>query len=542
MTHFAQGWDPGLCTTVGDDGIRDVRDELYWQDVEPERGHFAFPERYERYMGELRRLGIAPLVELTFANKAYDGGLTPYTDGGLAGYARYGVEVLRHYGPQIHAVEIWNEYNGSFCKGPAAADRAESYARMARVAYAAIKRERPDVVVAGASTAGVPLPYLERLFAAGALDSMDAVSVHPYRYEQPPEGIEADIAALDGLIRRYNHGVPKPIWVTEIGWPAKPSEGDQDAGERVQASFLVRAYALLLSAGVERVYWYLFRDYGAFATMGLVHDDPAHRPKAAYRALGTMIAEIGGRSFVRREETADGLYCLLFSSASGAQVRVVWSLEARALDVPVDCRAVGMTGGVLKPGAPVTVGDEPVYIEGSFSGLPPRGPAGPRVITDSARDFSRDQGQGGWSYGMFIGTSGEFIPLTDFRVTDWKSEWFSRHPFLSLSDREQHPSESPAGPVAAVRRWTCAAGGNLRLSARFRCGEKGDGVTVKVLLGGRELFSREIGGPHPPSAQFDSVEGVPVGGTVDFAVLPGSKGNANFDATETSVVISEVPR
>ena len=43
MTHFAQGWDPSLAGPVAGAGIRDVRDEIYWQDVEPERGHFAFP-------------------------------------------------------------------------------------------------------------------------------------------------------------------------------------------------------------------------------------------------------------------------------------------------------------------------------------------------------------------------------------------------------------------------------------------------------------------------------------------------------------------
>src|SRR5271157_1135735 len=61
MTHFAQGWDPSLAGPVAGAGIRGVRDEIYWQDVEPERGRFVFPERYERYMGELRAAGISPL-------------------------------------------------------------------------------------------------------------------------------------------------------------------------------------------------------------------------------------------------------------------------------------------------------------------------------------------------------------------------------------------------------------------------------------------------------------------------------------------------
>ena len=65
---------------------------------------------------------------------------------------RYAVEVLRHYGSEIKAVEIWNEYNGTFCKGPATQDRSGTYLRMLRAAYTAIKRERPDVLVLGGAT------------------------------------------------------------------------------------------------------------------------------------------------------------------------------------------------------------------------------------------------------------------------------------------------------------------------------------------------------------------------------------------------------
>jgi len=544
MTHFAQGWDPSLVGPIDDAGIRNVRDEIYWQDVEPQRGQFVFPGRYERYMAELRARGISPLVELTFANRAYDGGMTPYTEEGMGAYARYGVELLRHYGSQISAVEIWNEYNGSFCKGPASKDRADTYARMARVAYRALKEERPDLVVAGCATAGVPLPYLERLFAQGALDSMDVVSVHPYRYDAEPEGIEAEIAGLQELIKRYSHGRPKPVWVTEIGWGTKAAAapGDLAIDERTQASFLVRAYALLISAGVERIYWYLFRDYDVFATMGLVRSDRLHTPKAAYRAMQTMITEIGDARFVRREATRADFYSELFERDSGAQVRVVWSLKAVQLAIPASCRAFGMLGGEPASGTALTIGGEPEFVEGPLSGFPAPDPDSPRIIADSTRDFSGAQGRLGWTYGVFVGDSTAFVPLKDFRATDWKREWFARYPYLSLTDSEQHPSESGAMPVAAVRRWTFNGGGRVRISAWFHCGPKGDGVDVRVLLNGREAFAQVIGGMHPAAARFDSVEELAPGDTIDFAVFPGVRGNADFDATEISATVAEQPK
>ncbi len=543
MTHFAQGWDPALSEKVALAGIPSVRDEIYWQDIEPERGRFAFPGKYDRYMAQLRARGISPLIELTFANKAYDGGQTPYTEEGFAAYARYGVEVLRRYGAQVSAVEIWNEYNGSFCDGPAARDRAATYARMARVAYRALKGERPGLLVAGGATAGVPLPYLERLFDEGALDSMDAVSVHPYRYDSEPEGIEDDIAALRELIGRYSPGRPKPVWVTEIGWGTKPAGAPLDLAidERTQASFLIRAYALLLSAGVERIYWYLLRDYDRFATMGLLRGDPAGTPKPAFEAMRTMISELRAARFVRREPTRADLYSILFRRGSGDEVRVIWSLKPLQVALPASCRAEGMLGSPLPAGSALSTGGEPVFVEGPLSGLPGPDPDAPRIVADSARDFSDEQGGRGWRYGVFVGGSADFVQLRDFRTTDWKREWFSGYPFLSLTARDQHPSESAMGPVCAVRRWTSDRGGRLRISARFRCGSKGDGVGVRVLVGGREAFSGRIGGPNPAEARFDSVEDLAPGTSVDFAVSPGPRGNANFDATELAATIAEQP-
>ncbi len=118
-------------------------------------------------------------------------------------------------------MEIWNEFNGTFCKGPAARDRAGTYLQMLRVAYTAIKRERPDVTVVAGATSGIPVPYWEELLAGGGLAFMDVVAVHPYRYDLPPEGLETDITHLQNLVKKYNGGKPKPIWVTEIGWSQK---------------------------------------------------------------------------------------------------------------------------------------------------------------------------------------------------------------------------------------------------------------------------------------------------------------------------------
>src|SRR3546814_15032323 len=107
--------------------------------------------------------GVEPLLVMDFANKLYDEGLTPYSDTARKAYARYAETVIARYRPQLSAVEIWNEYNGRFCKGPCDKDRPHYYTEMLKQDYKAIKSTYPDLTVLGGAKVKVPLPYLERL-------------------------------------------------------------------------------------------------------------------------------------------------------------------------------------------------------------------------------------------------------------------------------------------------------------------------------------------------------------------------------------------
>ncbi len=544
MTHFAQGWDPSWIPLIVQGAIPDVRDELYWQNVEPEKGKLVFPDQYERYMAELQKNNISPLIVLDFENSNYDQGLTPYTDDGIEAYARYAVAVLRHYGKQIKAVEIWNEYNGTFCKGPAAHDRAGTYLLMLRTAYAAIKRERPDVIVAGGGTSGIPLPYWEELLTGGGLAFMDVLSVHPYRYDSPPEGLETDLAALQDLVKKYNGGKTKPVWVTEIGWGTKPSTavGDLAIDDDTLARFLVRAYALLLSADVQRIYWYLFRDYQQF-NMGLVRDDAKRTPKPAYVAMATMIQQLRNASFVTREKTPADLYSLVFARPSGEEVRVLWSLKPVTVAASGATKIVDLNGKPIEATSQLYLDDSPIFVTGPLKGLPAPPAAKEVVLADSLRDFSSAQGSP-WSYGIFMGNSTTFIPLPNYVITDWVKTWAGQYPYISLTASDQHPSAVGLTQVSAVRRWKSSYTGPVRIAGHFRCGTQGDGVGVSILVDGRRRFRKLLGGGNgnPVVESFDFVQTVRPGTIIDFAVDPGPGVDYNYDATTVYATINKEAR
>ena len=544
MTHFAQGWNQDIIPLLASAGVAQVRDEQYWNHVEKTPGQFVYPANFESYEAKLGQAGVASLTPLTFENDHYDGGQTPYTQAGFDGYAQYGQNLLGHYGKQIEAVEIWNEYNGSFCKGPATKDRAGTYVQMLKTAYPALKKARPDVTVVGVDSVGIPQPYLEKVFGAGALDYLDAVSVHPYRYSSAPEGYEDEIAGLDTLVRKYNGGRPKPIWITEVGWFLKKSQapGDLAIDEPTQAKFAVRGYALLLAGGAQKVFWYLFRDYGPFATMGLVRDEPdplgKYAPKPAYVAYAVMARQLAGAHAVRREPSASDVYSVLFRDAQGP-VRVLWAttpttLMVKASGARTETDLMGASQSVSPDHGSLRLAltDAPIYLRGGVT-LPPPPPVAPRVVlADSRRDFSETQGKNGWQYGYWDGAGTyHFQPLPKYDITDFKKQWTGPAPYLEVTADEQHPGVIDSRAAWSVRRWVSPIAGKVRIQGEIDHGTEGDGVTVHVLADGGSVYQQLYGGGQAVSGKIDLTVPVHAGSLLDFAVDPGPGTNIDYDAT-----------
>lgn len=370
MTHFAQNWDTDILPLIAKAGISTIRDELYWDQVEQKPGQYVFRPQFEKYMAEVKQLGIDPLIVMSFANPLYDEGKTPYTPEGCDAYGRYGQAILKRFGDQIKWLEVWNEYNGTWCTGPAAQDRPRYYAQMLEHANAKIKEVRPDVTVLGGAAVLQPLPYFEGIFKHDGLSNMDAAVIHPYRGN--PEGVDQDVADLQNLAKRFNNGKGVPIWATETGLiDTTPSGRDRIA------RYLVRQYTLLLSSGVEKIYWYLCRDYNEFQSMGLMRDskDPLGKyvPAPAYVAYANLIRQLNGATFVGRDEVGEHAYVQQFRKGERS-VRVCWApvpahvafKAAGPIDV-VDMMGHEETLTPVDGQVFVTLTDAPIYLKGSVS-------------------------------------------------------------------------------------------------------------------------------------------------------------------------------
>lgn len=551
MTHFAQGWDTDIVPLIARAGIGQVRDEMYWNHVEREPGRYAVPDRVQTYMQALSAQGITPLLVLSFENRLYDDGNTPHTDAGRAAFAAYGRFLVERFAREIPAVEVWNEFNGSFCKGPCSEDRPGSYAALLRTTTAALKQARPRLTVAGGAAVLLPEPWFEALFANGALDSMDAVVIHPYR--AVPEGVERDISRLREQIRRHNGGRGKPIWATEFGRQEHTEEG-----RRWAAAYLVRHATLMLNTGVERLYWYLLRDDGKFAGMGLLRaaDSPLGRyaPAPAYVAYATFIRLVG-TARPQGRLSSDRRTRIYRFDRGGTPLQIAWSPDGPAEVELAAAQGLVLTdlmgrqtrlpaqGGVVR----LTLTPTPVYLDGPVQSVRDLGRQ--PLLADSRDDFAAD-GAGTWSYGSVVepqaegrGCSGagyqpDAVRPLQWRQDEWGGAWRGTTPYLQINAAGSHPGISGKSQMWAVRRWTAARPGPLTLIGRVQpSSDRGDGVCALILADGRPLWAASLGGEAEPQQDFRLPVTVQAGTRLDFVLTPGPALDINHDSTSFDVQI-----
>ena len=351
-----------------------VRDDALWADVETIKGAYNF-DPIDKYMSALLQSGLSPLLIIDYNNHFYDDGLTPHDEVGFIAYANYAQALVSHYGSQLKAVEVYNEYNGKFSTGPGAHNPA-NYAKMLSAAYQAIKSIRPDVTVVVGATFGIDLDWFKGLFTAGALAYTDAISVHPYSIlsidVDTPElrGLTKNLQALQDLIKEHNNGQTKPIWITELGW----SDVFNIVHESEQARYLVRSIVLSLAVGVQKYFWYDFINDGTnnceleqnFGLIRMPDKDGYYTPKPAYTAFAVLIRMLAGRSCLGREHAAFDVYHVRFSG----NLHILWStplnqkIELNS-DGPITSISITGKKQLLQPtGGKVTLHltPEPIYI------------------------------------------------------------------------------------------------------------------------------------------------------------------------------------
>ena len=270
---------------IASSGATSVRIAFYWRAGQPlgpgpvDFGVYDGPVLAAAQHG----LGVLPVVFSTpsWARRDADDDASPPRD--PADYAAFLTALVGRYGPAgslwaehpevrarpIRAWQLWNEPNlrAYWSQQPFAG----GYVRLLKVARAALRAaDRRAVAV----LAGLPNGWdaLRQIYRAGGRRYFDAVAIHPYTARA--DRVPRYVLAARRVMRRFGDR-RKPVWVTEISWPAAKGRAPDPIGiatdDRGQARRLRRGLTALATARrrlrLQRVYWYTWLSAESNATV-----------------------------------------------------------------------------------------------------------------------------------------------------------------------------------------------------------------------------------------------------------------------------------
>ncbi len=338
--HFTQGHGRDL-DLIAAAGFRFVRMDFGWESTERQKGKYDW-SAYDMLTADLEHRGLRAIYILDYSNPLYEEAVaaknpvtgqmehestaSPQHPESVAAFAKWAGAAAEHFRGHRIIWEIWNEPNIGFWKPH---PDAQQYAELALAICRAVRAADPDSTIIAPASSSFPWEFLEVLFKAGALEYLDAVSVHPYRGgDRGPETAKADYEKLRTLMDRYAPVARRghiPVISGEWGY----STCVKGVSLETQAAYLVRQQLANLLNGVPLSIWYDWKNDG---------DDPKENehnfgtvlpdltPKPSYRALSVMTRELAGCHIVRRLKMAsDEDYFLLLANEKGQTKIAAWT-------------------------------------------------------------------------------------------------------------------------------------------------------------------------------------------------------------------------
>jgi hypothetical protein len=337
--HFTDP-QPGEMKLLAASGVRWVRTDFYWQNIETEKGRYDFSP-YDRLISTLEQYHLRAVLILDYSNKLYDEGRSPHTAEGRAAFARWTAAAAQHFRGRGILWEIYNEPNIRFWTPY---PNVDDYTALALESARAIHAAAPEESIIGPASSLIDFAFLEKCFQAGLLEYWSAVSVHPYR-KGNPESVVEEYAHLRRMIDVY---APKnkniPIISGEWGY----SSVWRNLDEQWQSIMLARELLINQAQGIKLSIWYDWHDDGDDPKelehhWGLVSfpynasRDPVFETKASYRAMQTLNTRLGGYVFSNAVPSAADDYVLAFKKDQSLCF-VAWTTSANPHTATIDLK------------------------------------------------------------------------------------------------------------------------------------------------------------------------------------------------------------
>jgi hypothetical protein len=277
-------------------GVRSVRILMPWAGIQPDPNTWNWGQVDLMVdAANARGMGVLGILNSSPVWAGVPGALplaAPPADMGT--YGDFVAAVASRYRGRVAGYEVWNEPNSiMFWATGANGPDAALYTQLLKTAYPRIKAADPGATVIGGVLAWLvsfgsltvaPEVFLERMYAAGAAGTFDALSFHPYHYGikfSAGRGVAntpmTQLEAMRGLMVANGDG-GKKIWATEYGEPTSSVD------EAAQADYLrdfLTTWRSLPYAGPAFIYTLRDRNTGSGSdadTLGVYRSDWTPKP------------------------------------------------------------------------------------------------------------------------------------------------------------------------------------------------------------------------------------------------------------------------
>jgi hypothetical protein len=291
-------------------GVRTVRSVFSWAAAQPNEGQPPDFANTDALVARASRndIQILPIVMYApvWARMSADDAVSPprsnddyvaFLDALVARYGPSGTFWAEHTDVPKRPLRIWQVWNEPQLRYQWGDKNWEtSYGKLLAAAYPALKKDDPGSKVVLAGATNFAWDALESLYAKGHIKGhFDIAALHPYTGSA---GRVVTAAKLFRAVLKKHGDGRKPVWITELAWPASKGRVAPPKGlaalpttDRGMATRLTHAYTLLRRTHVvQRAYWYTWasaykKSDGIFDFTGLQRYDPGTGRFTAMPAL-----------------------------------------------------------------------------------------------------------------------------------------------------------------------------------------------------------------------------------------------------------------
>ncbi len=383
LEPFAVGshWNESKQYTIAKDaGVQWLRIDINWYHIQPTGPDEWLWAPIDAAVEEAKRLDMKILAIMSYSTPWSSS--APKDDNNAKAYAhreefdeRYQAQIraiVERYKGRIDAWEVMNEpdhYNflkiGEGCWAanhfPAANNdeqRRRQYLHHIELAQKAIEPFRKEITLttSGFATGGrYDAEFLNWLASQeGFFKRYDVLNFHRYGYPKQDDLIEG-INIFRTL--QKDQSLQLPVWVTEHGITRHTA----DAPPADSARFLVRSYAVALSNGVDKLFWFRFAPGGDHVTM--LKDDGS--PSVIHPAYKTMTTHWNAPIRVTPlGTTVPGVHGAIADRQDGQRVAIVWAdepvtIESLSLKVT---KAFDLNGAAIQLEPEAEISADPAYL------------------------------------------------------------------------------------------------------------------------------------------------------------------------------------